>query len=236
MNNFRLYTLLASGLTTISMGSSQAQSATFEGFYGQAGIGYESVSPSLSYGNINITDNGVPVASLPMSSSVSNSKSFTGALAIGYNFAITKDFLLGIGAEYAPMTSSKANFSGTISNYGTINGQYNKENSYNLYLSPATPIGKDGLLYGKVGYTGASIKSQYDGNTPSKSKLTGYALGIGYKQFIATGLYGFGEINYASYNNFSFHDTASSGTLRATQTTTINANAINFLIGIGYKF
>ncbi len=236
MKKLRLYTVLAASIAAASIGSAQAQSTTFDGFFGQVGIGYESVAPSLSYGNINITNNGSPVASLPISSSVSNSNSFAGTVAVGYNFAITKDFLLGLGAEYSPIAGSKANFSGSNSTIGTVSGQYNKENSYNIFLSPATPIGKDGLLYGKVGYTGASIKSQYNGGSSATNNLTGYSLGIGYKQFITAGLYGFGEVNYASYSNLSFNDSATSGTYRATQTTTISANAMNLLVGLGYKF
>lgn len=227
--------MIITGLTALTATTVNAQSK-FEGFYGQAGIGYETVTPSLSYGNINITNNGSPVASLPISSSVSNSNSFAGTVTVGYNYAVTKDFLLGLGAEYSPIAGSKANFSGSNSTIGTVNGQYNKENSYNIFLSPATPIGTDGLLYGKVGYTGASIKSQYNGGSSATNNLTGYSLGVGYKQFITAGLYGFGEVNYASYSNLSFNDSATSGTYRATQTTTISANAVNLLVGLGYKF
>ena len=47
--------LVAAALAGL-VGTANAQSA-FEGFYGQVGIGYEMVSPSLSYGNLNITNN-----------------------------------------------------------------------------------------------------------------------------------------------------------------------------------
>ncbi len=209
----------------------------FEGFYGQVGIGYESISPSLSYGNVNITQSGTPIDSVPIASSISNSNSFAGTVTAGYTFSITKDFLLGIGAEYSPIAGSKANFSGSNATLGTLNGQWNKENSYNIFLSPATPIGNDGLLYGKVGYTGASIKSQYtSGGNSQTNNLTGYSLGLGYKQFISSGFYGFGEVNYASYSNLNINDSVTSGVYRATQTTTISANVMNVLVGVGYKF
>jgi hypothetical protein len=209
----------------------------FEGFYGQAGIGYESVTPSLSYGNVNITQSGTPIASLPIASSISNSNSFIGTVTAGYMFAVTKNFLLGIGAEYSPIAGSKANYSASNATIGTVNGQWNKENSYNIFLSPATAIGNDGLLYGKVGYTGTSIKSQYtNGGSSTTNNLTGYSLGFGYKQIISAGFYGFGEVNYASYSNLNINDVATSGVYRATQTVTISANAMNVLVGIGYKF
>lgn len=232
----KLTSLLAlAGVATLSSTQVNAQSK-FEGFYGQVGIGYESVAPSLSYGNVNITDSGVPVASLPISSSISNSNSFAGTVTAGYTFAVTKDFLLGIGAEYSPIAGSKANFSGSNATIGTLNGQWNKENSYNIFLSPATPIGTDGLLYGKVGYTGATVKSQYNGGSSVNANLTGYSLGLGYKQIITGGLYGFGEVNYASYSNYNYNDSVTSGTLRATQSTTVSANSMNLMVGLGYKF
>lgn len=227
--------LVVSGIASLSSMQVNAQSK-FEGFYGQVGVGYESVTPSLSYGNINITQSGTPIASVPIASSISSSNSFAGTVTAGYNFAISKDFLLGIGAEYSPIAGSKANYSASNATIGTIPGQWNKENSYNLFLSPATPIGNDGLLYGKVGYTGASIKNQYTGANSASNNLTGYSLGLGYKQFISAGLYAFGEVNYASYSNLNINDVATSGVYRATQTVTISANAMNALVGIGYKF
>jgi outer membrane immunogenic protein len=226
--------LLAALMVSTATGVS-AQSK-FEGFYAQAGIGYEMVSPSLSFGNLNITNNGSPVASVPTSSTINTSNSFAGTITAGYNFAINKDFLLGFGAEYSPIAGSKANYSATYSGYGTANGQYNKENSYNIFISPATPVGNDGLLYGKVGYTGASVKSQCDGCNSTTDNLTGYSLGLGYKQIISGGLYGFGEVNYASYSNKSSTDTAVFSTYRASQTSTVSANVTNFLVGVGYKF
>lgn len=232
MNKKLLIATLLSAATTGAF----AQSKSFEGFYAQAGIGYEMVSPSLSFGNLTITNNGSPVASVPTSATINSSNSFAGTITAGYNFVVTKDFLLGLGAEYSPIAGSKANYSGTYSSYGTSNGQYNKENSYNIFISPATPIGSDGLLYGKVGFTGATVKSQCDGCSSNNTNLTGYSLGLGYKQFISGGLYGFGEVNYASYGNNSSTETASFSTYRASQTSTVSANVTNFLVGIGYKF
>jgi len=227
--------LALAGIASLASMQANAQSK-FEGFYGQIGVGYESVSPSLSYGNVNITESGEPIASVPITSSISKSNGFTGTVTAGYNFPITKDFLLGIGAEYSPISGSKANYSASNATLGTIPGQWNKENSYNIFLSPATPIGSDGLLYGKIGYTGASIKSQYTGASSTSNDLTGYSLGLGYKQIISAGFYGFGEVNYAKYGNLNINDVATSGVYRATQTITIDANVMNILVGIGYKF
>lgn len=195
-----------------------AQSA-FEGAYGQIGIGYESASPSFSGGV-------VPTAAgpRPYSVSASNANSFAGTVTLGYNFAVTNTFLLGIGAEYSPIAGQKANYTLTVPGVGSATDQYNKQNSYNIFLSPGFAIDKDKLAYAKVGYTGTSIKAASDGST---TNYTGYSLGLGYKQIINGGLYGFLEGNYASYGNQNV-----SGGLTGTS----NVNATNILVGLGYKF
>jgi hypothetical protein len=227
--------LLITALLAASTTGAFAQSKSFDGAYGQVGIGYEMVSPSLSLGNLNVSGSGGS-ASFPFSSSISNSNSFAGTVTLGYNYTVTKDFLLGLGAEYSPFVGQKTNYSGSNPTLGSASGQWNKENSYNIFLSPATPIGNDGLLYGKVGFTGASFKSQVNGGSSNTDNLTGYSLGIGYKQFITGGLYGFGEVNYASYGNKTSTETYSVGTATLSQSSTFSANVTNILVGIGYKF
>ncbi len=225
--------LLVAAAATLLASSAMAQS--FEGAYGQVGIGYENVTPSLSLGSMSVTGSGSLVGNYPYSSSISNSNSFTGAVGLGYNFAVTKDFLLGIGAEYNPIEGESANYSASNSTLGTTNGSWKKQNSYNIFLSPATPIGKDALLYGKIGFTGASVKSTASGISDT-TNLTGYSLGAGYKQFISGGLYGFGEVNYASYSNKNSSESTSVSTYTLSQTSTFSANVFNVMVGIGYKF
>jgi outer membrane immunogenic protein len=204
--------LLIASLLALSGTGAMAQSA-FEGFYGQVGIGYESVTPSFTGGSI---------AGLSYSASGNNSNSFAGTVGIGYNFSVTPSFLLGIGAEYSPIAGENANFTIVVPRAGSFTSQYNKKDSYNVFISPAIVIDKDKLAYAKVGYTGANVNS--DG---SNTSLNGYSLGLGYKQIISGGLYGFGEVNYASYANASVGGGA---------TGSISANATNVLVGLGYKF
>lgn len=218
------------GITSLACVHAHAQSK-FEGAFGQIGIGYETVAPSFSNSNFTV----VGVGTAPINTSISNSNGFTGVVTVGYMAAVTKDFLLGIGAEYSPIAGQKANYSGSVLGTSLGNGSYNKENSYNIFLSPATPVGNDGLLYGKVGYTGASIKDTF-GSSSTTLNYTGYSLGLGYKQIIQGGLYGFGEFNYMSYGNKT---STSSGTIAGytvTSSVTSNANAYNFLVGVGYRF
>ncbi len=192
--------LFVAAAATVVASSAMAQSA-FEGAYGQLGIGYQS-----SKGK---TD--VPV-------NFDSTNGFASVVAAGYNFSISKEFLLGIGAEYSFVPTSEANLS--FSDRGrTVTEKYKNQNTYNIFLSPGYAISKDSLAYAKVGYTGTSYKF-----VDSTNNLTGYSLGLGYKQIISGGLYGFAEGNYFSYGNKTVNDVKLSG------------NSMNLLVGVGYKF
>ena len=216
--------LVVAGVTTLSSIQVSAQSK-FEGAYGQVGIGYESVAPSTSttvtYGGTNV----------PTTIGLSNSNSFAGTATLGYYFPVTKDFLLGIGGEYSPISGQKQNISVSLLGQTIPAGTYQKKNSYNFFISPALAVGTDGLAYAKVGYTGASFDTGGD-----TTNYTGYSLGLGYRQTISGGLYGFGEVNYASYGNKTYSQSSVvSGSVLNTSITS-SANVTNLLVGIGYKF
>jgi len=233
-NNLMVITIVSAVATVGVLGTAQAQSK-FEGFYGQIGVGYENTHPSLSYGNVNVTGTGPFVGSYPMSSTVGNSNSFAGTVTAGFFFPVNKEFYMGFGAEYSPIAGNTQNFSANGSGL-TANGQYNKENSYNIFITPAFPIGDDAMIYAKVGYTIASVKSQYSGGNSTTDSLNGYSVGLGYKQIIQGGFYGFGEINYAKYGDKTINQVATIGTYNLSQDTTMSASTYNLLVGIGYKF
>lgn len=221
--------LALASVATFSSMQANAQSK-FEGAYGQIGVGYENITPTFNSSGLNIAG----VGTAPISTNVSSQGSVMGVVTIGYMMPINKDFLLGIGAEYNPFNSQSGNY-----NYGIgsarVSGTYQAQNQYNIFLSPATPVGTDGLLYGKVGYTGASIKATEAG-TSSTENLTGYSLGLGYKQIIQGGLYGFGEVNYLSYSNKTNSYSGTSGGYAYSYSMTQSANVFNAVVGIGYKF
>ncbi len=196
--------LLVAAAAIIIASSAMAQSA-FEGAYGQLGIGYQSSKPK--------TDS--------TEESYNSTNGFASVAAAGYNFQVTKDFLLGIGAEYSFLPTSQANLNDT-DNGVTLTEKYKNQNTYNIFLSPGIVISKDSLVYAKVGYTGTSYKNESEGITDN---LQGYSLGLGYKEIISGGLYGFAEGNYFSYNN----KTTACGNK-------LSGNSMNLLVGVGYKF
>ena len=76
--------LLVAAAATVMASSVMAQSA-FEGAYGQIGIGYQSSKPKTNLSG----------------DSYDSTNGFASTVGLGYNFSVSKEFLLGIGAEYS---------------------------------------------------------------------------------------------------------------------------------------
>lgn len=243
--------LLALAATGLVATSAFAQKSAFQGFYGQLATGYE--NNSTSNGNLITSDPG----STPNTWSASN-QSFGGAplvIGAGYNFSVAPKWVVGIGADYSflPQTSSTYSASnptnGSNDAGGTLAGAtYKTSNRYNIFITPGYEIDKDKLVYLKAGYSSVSLTSNgptsyidngdaMNNNTiraGSQSKtLNGYVLGLGYKQFITGGIYGFAEGNYMSYSKANFALTDANGT-------SISSNpglaSYQLLVGVGYKF
>jgi hypothetical protein len=218
--------LLAVAATLLA--SSAMSQSTFEGFYGQVGVGYQNLTHPYSSNGLSLTGvSGV----IPLAGSFDNLSGFAATLGAGYFHSFSKDFLLGIGAEFNPITSASSNFTLSAAGYPLSQGTYKSKNFYSIFLSPATPIGPDGLLYGKVGYTGVQIDASA-GGISNTHNFNGFSLGLGYKQVITGGLYAFGEANYLNYSNNN-NSIAGAG---YSYTSTTSLNGYNALAGIGYKF
>jgi opacity protein-like surface antigen len=212
-------------LTTLclSLPVANAQSDKWQGAYGQVGIGYQSSSMSYSPWTY-YRSNG---SSSSGTASADNANNFALLLGVGYNFALSPSFVLGVGGEYAPLVGAKARSTTTYSDTSTsVYGQYNVQYAYNLFLAPGWVIDKEKLLYAKIGYAGAQTKSSPSNNTYS---FNGFSLGLGYKQFLTDNIYGFGEVNYTDYGNSNLRTD-----LNFTGTMTLKAT--NLLLGLGYKF
>lgn len=211
-----LVAVAAAGL----VGTANAQSA-FEGFFGQIGIGYESTNPKISNGTLTTGGDSYNI------SNSNNSSGLGGTVSLGSYFSVTNSFLLGIGAEYSPIATSNANWTLNVPSASEVNAnKFKKKNSYNIFISPALAIDKNKLAYAKVGYTGMSSQTTDQEGVKDTYNFSGYSLGLGYKQIIDGGLYGFAEANYASYGSKTLIDTT--GNLKPT--------TMNFLVGVGYRF
>lgn len=235
-----------------------AQSA-FQGFYGQISTGYESNNVSSLNG---------PVVDSPCTencrSNISASSQTFGTaplvLGLGYNFAVSPQWLIGLGVDYSALTQQSSNFAYTISGNAdtppgtTVNGVNLKvSNRFNIFVTPSYAIDKDKVAYLKAGYSSVQVQASrptsvsvpgygtqaidtaFPGSTTST--VGGYVVGLGYKQMITTGLYAFGEANYMSYSkaNTSMSGSNADG-LRVSISQNPSLSSYQLLVGLGYRF
>ena len=251
--------------------------SSFAGFYGQVSTGYESNQLTKITGSSReVPSTGHDVYSVPMSQTFGGAPLIFGLgyywqmspswlLGVGIDYsalsqtspsrvATIRDDAQGL--DLLPRGSAMTASGSTTQLY----------NRYNFFISPAYAIDKEKLLYSKVGYTQVSSKvkratsvttinngisttiptttaGSYDYSTDG-----GYMLGIGYRQILTKGLYGFVEANYFSYSTSQTYSYAAVGNsasksavgLRNASVTSItgshNLNSYQLLVGIGYSF
>lgn len=232
MNLIKLLIISASAIFT---GVAFAQSA-FVGFYGQVSTGYE--NNTVESVNLTGTDTGqspnVSTSSSPSSSSAPL------VLGLGYTFKLQEKFTLGLGVDYAALTQTTqaSGFSYPNISSNSYDYDFSISNRFNIFIAPGYAIDDKKLAYVKLGYSNQDVQYSQTNccSSPSnKANVSGYVLGLGYKQIISNGLYGFIEANYYAYSKANMSSTYSDGP-GGTVSANPNLNAYNVLVGLGYKF
>ena len=229
MKNLIFVLLAMASLSAIAQ-STDSQKKSFQGFYGQVGVGYQITNITYS-GTLYGAPSGISLAP-----GQGASDGITGNVGAGYTYSINDRFSVGVGAEYYPVVGPPGDYTLTSCTSGctTGNGSYHTQNMYNLFVAPGVSIGDDGLAYLKAGYTRTSVKTWVSGTLPiggTVSNSSGPSFGIGYKQYIMGNVYGFTEYNYQIYQKTTtlFQGT---GTLYNSNQSSVQ----NLLVGLGYKF
>ena len=229
--------------------SAMAQSA-FEGFYGQISTGYESNQASNLNSTIEHTD--PSYQGFIITGSNQNFGGVPVIAGLGYNFSVTSNWLLGIGVDYSAFNQKSSTFSQQYLNHVALfsGNQLTVSNRFNIFLAPGYAIDKDKLVYLKAGYSSVSLKEAFpnlytsggSGPLPYASQtqtLSGYIIGLGYKQMIKDGFYGFAEANYMAYSQktfSSYYDGFNFGPNPSYLSNSPNLSSYQALVGIGYKF
>jgi len=83
----------------------------------------------------------------------------------------------------------------------------------------------------------AATKADTPGSTDSTQNNNGYSLGLGYKQIITGGWYGFGEANYSTTSNKQYSNSgANNGNSYTATVQSGSSQNYQFLAGVGYTF
>ena len=228
-------------ITAALLTASASAQSTFEGFYGQVATGYE----SNQFGNTSSRD----TAGGTWNTGSQNANGVPLVIGLSYNYSVAPKWFVGLGVDYSALSQETSTYNSTRAPEILSGSELQTSNRFNIFLTPGYEIDKDKLVYLKAGYSMVDVKQTnpnyytspgFAGNTVSYSSgssqsktVGGYVIGLGYKQMIASGLYGFAEANYMSYSKPSFSATTTAG---YTLTSSPSLNTYQALVGIGYKF
>ena len=247
--------LAMAGVFATSANAQSAKTNAWEGFFGQASVGFASFAPKIGTttiaptGSLATYSNPRPAGfgqTVSVATSANTLDGAYNAIGAGYNFGINQSYVLGIGANYslgasaagsgsftlsAPGVSSlPANRGGPLNSTSPIN--YQLKNIWSVALYPGYVIDKDKLAYAKVGYTGVTIGLNSSTAAYQTTNLSGYVLGLGYKQMITQSIYVLGEANYAGFSNKATTLASTNGTFSST----FGGSGYDFIVGVGYRF
>jgi len=216
--------LLLSILTIGIACKAHAQSrSNFEGFFADVGAGYRNTNSSTSS---QLTLNGSAIPSSVSSSGLSHT---VAVLTAGYNFNITQNYYLGIGANLSPANGLVQQLQIQALNQSiTVKGIRPLYN-YGFFISPGFQT-ENGLFYLKAG------KQTQVVNSNTGMNFNGYLLGLGYKKFIYDSIYLFGEANYSMYESQTTSRTIVVLGRTINASVTSSPQSTRLLFGLGYQF
>ena len=222
--------LAMAGVFATSANAQSAKTNAWEGFYGEVAVGYAAFSPTITGASLQ-----TPLGNLPVTTQQKDVNTATNKIGVGYNYGISDKYTLGIAASYAIGASSAA--SGTFTATSPLGAStkwfnYQLKNIWSVTLNPGYAIDKDSLVYGKVGVTGVTMGLNGQTADYQTTNLTGYVLGLGYKQMVTQSIYVLGEVNYAGLSTKTATIATSSGPL----TGNIGGSGYDILVGLGYRF
>ena len=228
------YVVAAIGMLTSFHVHADASSNSWIGAYGQVGlIGYESYIPKAANGTTTTTSG----VSFPNTATANHANGPAANVGIGYNFAVSESYLLGVGATLYPGHSRSASSTlvTTVGNSSIVKtGTYDVSNVFSFTLIPSYAIDQARLVYAKIGYAGSTLNANSAGNYPQQStKVNGMVYGLGYKQFVSGSIYVFGEGNYAVNRAKSVSVLTDSGSIVRS---TVDATGYDLILGVGYHF
>lgn len=203
-----------------------ANAGNFDGGFFQLTGGYEH-NDSQSFNGVGTSgiNTGLPITA-------GGSTSDNGTIGVGIGLASyvnsAHNILLGIGADYQPLRQTGSQQQVSINGVGqSLSTSIDVKERYNIYGILGYAFEQDKLGYLKLGY---SSENAYLGISDASKDISGYIVGLGYKQAFTKHWHGLVEVNYMHYESTSFGSNGSG----------VNGNvspeATNLLVGIEYKF
>ncbi len=228
---FRHIAALMTSLVSINT-YAESQLNPWVGAYGQIGIiGYESYIPKSVSGTTSIGS-----YTFPNTATANHANGPAANIGIGYNFGISENYVLGIGAALYPGHSRSVGstlVTNTPSGASVKYGTYDVSNIFSFSLLPGYVFNKSHLVYAKIGYAGSTLNANSTEYPQQSTRVNGTVYGLGYKQLITESIYFFGEGNYAVNRAKAVTVVTDSG---AIVKSTANATGYDVIFGVGYNF
>lgn len=201
----------------------------FAGTYLQAGIGYGVV-------NQNATQTVTLGSTVVGNASLGNLKTVVGSIGLGHYWDVNSDFVLGLGVDFSPGASASSSFTVTSPvGLPPSSGSTQFKNGRNFYITPGYLLSSDQLIYAKLGYAQMTGVASSAALTASDT-LSGYSIGLGYKQIFANHFYGFAEWKYVSFQSVSTSASAPCLGYTCVIHSAGQPSGNDAIIGVGYSF
>jgi outer membrane immunogenic protein len=195
--------LLVAALLSVAATGAFAQANNFEGF--TAGVNVSSVG-----GSSTTTFDGVSLDG--------GQQSVVPGVELGYNFAASKEIVLGLTATY-DFSDSKLGQIGLDGDNLNLKGQ----NRMSINFKPGYVITPSTMVYATVGYNTMSAKASLGGDSSTKT-VNGVGYGLGIAVMATKNVFVKAEVQQVNF------DTWNDGNLSVRPNMTVGT------IGLGYKF
>jgi opacity protein-like surface antigen len=195
--------LLVASLLSVAATGAFAQASNFEGF--TAGINVSSVG-----GTTTTTFEGLKIDG--------GQQSVVPGVELGYNFAASKEIVLGLTATY-DFSDSKLGQIGVDGTSLNVKGQ----NRMSINFKPGYVITPSTMVYATVGYNSMSTRAALGGESASKT-LSGVGYGLGIAVMATKNIFVKAEVQQVNFG--TWNDSGIS----------VQPNLTVGTIGVGYKF
>jgi len=211
-----------------------ADAILFEGLALDVSTGYQQTERDTES---TLLRNGV--ASVSTVTASTDEGSANAALGVSYSFALSSNYLVGIGFDYN-FTDLDIGRPLINSNPAESTVTFELTNVMNLYVKPQFMISDTSQIYAKLAYTRADLEANettvdFIGNT--EPSLDGYSIGGGFASMINDNVSLFIEANYFNYGeeDSTFRYDGSIGGLTSVGVAS-DIDGYNAKIGIAYVF
>ena len=154
-------------------------------------------------------------------------------VGLGYDFRINNKTTIRLGLDYDPIknTTTYQTTNLTWSNEADLKFRFSDQ--IDLFLAPTFMLTDSLSIYFKAGYS--SMAAEW-GDGGSKQRLHGYMVGLGFDHYLSNDFFLYNSVTASRFSKNNLKGTLVSGGMQANTFADFDFLAINYDVGIGYRF